>query len=80
MPHYNWAALGVKATAQAVSPKVLPAELGGMEGFTGSRALHAKIVLMEGTEERLAYLGSANFTAHGWGFLTIRPQQMWRQV
>lgn len=66
---YNWAALGVKATAQAVSPKVLPAELGGMEGFTGSRALHAKIVLMEGTRNGLAYLGSANFTAHGWGFL-----------
>jgi hypothetical protein len=66
---YNWAALGVKATAQAVSPNVLPAELGGMEGFTGTRALHAKIVLMEGTKNGLAYLGSANFTAHGWGFL-----------
>jgi len=66
---YNWAALGVKATAQAVSPKVLPAELAGMEGFTGTRALHAKIVLMEGVKNGLAYLGSANFTAHGWGFL-----------
>jgi hypothetical protein len=66
---FNWAALGVKATAQAVSSKVLPAELGGMEGFTGSRALHAKIVLMEGTKNGLAYLGSANLTAHGWGFL-----------
>lgn len=66
---YNWASLGVKATAQAVSPKVLPAELGGMEGFTGSRALHAKVVVMEGVRSGLAYLGSANFTAHGWGFL-----------
>ena len=66
---YNWAALGVKATAQAVSPKVLPAELGGMEGFTGTRALHAKVVLTEGPKNGLAYLGSANFTAHGWGFL-----------
>ena len=66
---YNWAGLGVRATAQAVSPKVLPAELGGMEGFTGSRKLHAKVVLLEGTRNGLAYLGSANFTAHGWGFL-----------
>jgi len=66
---YNWAALGVRATAQAVSPTVLPEELGGMEGFTGSRSLHAKVVLMEGTRNGLAYLGSANFTAHGWGFL-----------
>jgi hypothetical protein len=66
---YNWAALGVKATAQAVSPKVHPAELGGMEGFTGTRALHAKILFMEGVRKGLAYLGSANFTAHGWGFL-----------
>jgi hypothetical protein len=66
---YNWAALGVKATAQAVSPRVHPAELSGMEGFTGTRALHAKILLMEGVRKGLAYLGSANFTAHGWGFL-----------
>jgi hypothetical protein len=66
---YDWATLGVKATAQAVSPKVQPEELGGMEGFTGKRALHAKVVLMEGARKALAYLGSANFTAHGWGFL-----------
>ncbi len=66
---YDWAALGVKATAQAVNPEVHPEELGGMEGFTGGRALHAKVVLMEGTRNGLAYVGSANFTAHGWGFL-----------
>lgn len=66
---HDWAALGVRATAQAVSPKVHPAELGGMEGFTGTRALHAKIVLLEGVKTGLAYIGSANFTAHGWGFL-----------
>jgi hypothetical protein len=40
-----------------------------MEGFTGSRRLHAKVVLMQGVRTSLAYLGSANFTAHGWGFL-----------
>jgi hypothetical protein len=66
---YDWLALGVKATAQAVSPIVHPEELGGMEGFTGTRPLHAKVVLMEGTRTGLAYLGSANFTARGWGFL-----------
>jgi hypothetical protein len=48
---------------------VHPDELGGMEGFTGTRALHAKVVVMEGARNGLAYIGSANFTAHGWGFL-----------
>lgn len=66
---YDWAALGVSALAQAVSPRVHPDELGGMEGVTGTRALHAKVVIIEGTRNALAYLGSANFTAHGWGFL-----------
>jgi hypothetical protein len=66
---YDWLALGVKATAQAVSPIIQPEEIGGMEGFTGTRRLHAKVVLMEGTRTTLAYLGSANFTARGWGFL-----------
>lgn len=65
----DWSALGVTAIAQAVSPKVHPDELGGMEGFTGMRALHAKVVLMESSKSSLAYVGSANFTAHGWGFL-----------
>jgi hypothetical protein len=68
----DWVALGVKATAQAVSPIVHPEELGGMEGFTGTRPLHAKVVLMEGTRSGLAYIGSANFTARGWGFLGNR--------
>jgi hypothetical protein len=67
---YDWVTLGVKATAQVVSPIIHPEELGGMEGFTGTRPLHAKVVLMEGTRSGLAYLGSANFTARGWGFLS----------
>jgi len=66
---FDWKGLGVKVSAQAVSGEVLPEELGGMEGFTGTRPLHAKIVVMEGAKTGLAYLGSANFTAHGWGFL-----------
>jgi phosphatidylserine/phosphatidylglycerophosphate/cardiolipin synthase-like enzyme len=65
----DWNALGVRATAQPVSPEVHAEELGGMEGFTGTRALHAKVVLVEGTRTGLAYLGSGNFTGHGWGFL-----------
>ena len=65
----DWQALGVKATAQPVNPEVHPEELGGMEGFTATRALHAKVVLVEGTRSGLAYLGSGNFTGHGWGFI-----------
>lgn len=66
----DWNAMGVVATAQPVSPRVHPEELSGMEGFTGTRALHAKVVIVEGARTGLAYLGSANFTAHGWGFLS----------
>ncbi len=40
-----------------------------MEGFGGLRDLHAKIVTVVGARSRLVYLGSANFTARGWGFL-----------
>lgn len=69
---YDWVNLGVKVTAQAVSPKVNPDEVGGMEEFTGKRDLHAKIVVLEGAANAIAYLGSANFTAHGWGFLRER--------
>lgn len=65
----DWRALGVKATVQPVNPEVHPEELGGMEGFTGTRALHAKVILVEGTRSGLAYIGSANFTGHGWGFI-----------
>jgi len=65
---FDWDSLGVRATAQAVSSKVQPEEVGGMEDFAGKRDLHAKIVLLEGDQTGMAYLGSANFTAHGWGF------------
>lgn len=70
----DWNTLGVRATAQPVNPKVHPEELGGMEGFTGTRALHAKVVLVEGTRTGLAYLGSGNFTGHGWGFIPGEAQ------
>lgn len=61
--------LGVDAVALAVDPRVPPDEVGLGEEFTGTRALHAKIVLFEGSMTSLIYVGSANFSRHGWGFL-----------
>ena len=61
--------LGLEALALAVDPGVPPEEVGLGEEFTGTRNLHAKVLLLEGSETSLAYLGSANFTRHGWGFL-----------
>lgn len=65
---YDWASLGIRASAQAVNPHVSADEVGGLEGFIGQRDLHAKIVILHGVKHAVAYLGSANFTAHGWGF------------
>lgn len=58
----------VTATAVAVDPSVLPEEVDGVEDFRGTRPLHAKIALLQGTTHSLAYFGSANFTCRGWGF------------
>lgn len=66
--------LGIKAAAHAVDPRVPPKEVGLGDDFTGTRDLHAKVVLFEGGETSLAYLGSANFTRHGWGFLANSRQ------
>lgn len=60
---------GVRAVAEAVDPAVLPEEVGMRTDFSGARALHAKIVVAEGKGATLAYVGSANFTRRGWGFL-----------
>ena len=61
--------LGVSAFAFAVDPRVPPEEVGMGDEFTGTRSLHAKIVLVEGADTALAFFGSANFTKRGWGFL-----------
>jgi hypothetical protein len=61
--------LGVAAKALAVDPRVPPEEVGMGEEFTGIRSLHAKVVLLEGGHISLLFIGSANFTRHGWGFL-----------
>jgi hypothetical protein len=63
------ARLGARVIAHAVDPRVLPEEVGMRADFTGARALHAKILLAEGGGAALAYVGSANFTRRGWGFL-----------
>lgn len=59
----------VRATAQAVDPVVDPNEIetAALEGVI--RPLHAKVVVVENKTTALAYVGSANFTAHGWGFI-----------
>jgi hypothetical protein len=58
----------VAGFAHAVDPMVLPDEVGGRTDFVQRRSLHAKVVLLRGRKTSLAYVGSANFTRHGWGF------------
>ncbi len=65
---FNAASCGASAEALAVDPRVAPEEVGKGVEFSGLRTLHAKVVLLEGSEASLAYFGSANFTQRGWGF------------
>jgi len=65
---FDFRTLGVRCSARAADPDVPRDEL-PTEEHIGSRRLHAKVVLFKGQSTSLAYLGSANFTAHGWGFL-----------
>jgi len=60
--------LGLVAHAVAVDPRVPPDETGLGEEHSVIRALHAKLLLFEGSETSLLYVGSANFTRSGWGF------------
>ncbi|MEH2550737.1 hypothetical protein V1283_007382 [Bradyrhizobium sp. AZCC 2262] len=64
--------LGMTGEIQAVDPFVMPAEVGGRTDFQSVRALHAKVVVVEGPSTTMAYVGSANFTEHGWGFAGAR--------
>jgi hypothetical protein len=64
--------LGIQADLVAVDPHVLPEEVGGRTDYQPVRALHAKLVVVEGPRTSLAYVGSANFTHHGWGFAASR--------
>lgn len=58
---------GITATAHAVDPAVLPQEVDGAAP-AAARRLHAKLALAEGPTHALLYVGSANFSSHGWGF------------
>lgn len=73
LPHsfsgFDASRFGVRVIARAADPSVLPEEVGMRTDFAGTRALHAKIVLVEGGGAALGYVGSANFTRRGWGFL-----------
>lgn len=61
---------GVNAKAFAVDPRVDKSEFDGASNdVLRERQLHAKVVLIEGARTSLAYFGSANFTAKGFGFL-----------
>jgi hypothetical protein len=64
--------LGVVGEIQAVDPRVIAAEVGGRTDFQSVRALHAKVVVVEGESTTMVYIGSANFTEHGWGFAGAR--------
>lgn len=66
---FDASSIGVSASAFAVDPRVPPEEVGMGDEFSGTRNLHAKIVLLEGEDTSLAFFGSANFTNRGWGFL-----------
>lgn len=66
---FDGRALGVEAKAFAVEPRVDRDEVGGRDDILRERPLHAKIALFEGAKTAMAYLGSANFTASGWGLL-----------
>jgi hypothetical protein len=63
--------LGVRVTARTVDPNVLAEEVGMRTDVTVLRALHAKTVVAEGDGVALSYVGSANFTRRGWGFLRV---------
>lgn len=60
--------LGIDADIVAVDPQVSPEEVGGRADYQPVRPLHAKLIVVEGPRTSLAYIGSANFTHHGWGF------------
>jgi phosphatidylserine/phosphatidylglycerophosphate/cardiolipin synthase-like enzyme len=63
---------GLRGRARPVDARVLPDEVGGRKDHEGTRKLHAKVVVLSDGERALAYCGSANFTAYGWGFHASR--------
>lgn len=66
---FDPAAVGLDLSAQAVLP--VPSDEGNTQVLK-QRALHAKVVLFRGPKRSVAYCGSSNFTARGWGFGNAR--------
>lgn len=64
---FDFRTLGVNVSAACAKPQV-EVEDTGRDDIARSRALHAKVVVVEGRKTTLAYAGSANFTGPGWGF------------
>ena len=58
---------GIKVVAHAIDPRVDKSELDVKVDIYDARPLHAKVLLLEGARQGLAYAGSANFTRNGFG-------------
>lgn len=65
---FDFRALGVSVEAIAARPTV-DKEDGGSDEVLVERRLHAKVLVIDGPKTSLAYVGSANFSLPGWGFL-----------
>ena len=65
---FDFSSLGIKCYAQPVDPTVAKEEV-LRDDLLVKRRLHAKVVILEGRRSSLSYVGSANFTHKGWGFL-----------
>lgn len=64
---FDFRRLGVDVAAVPAKPQVDEEDV-GRDDVLRERALHAKVVLIEGPKTSLAYAGSGNFTVPGWGF------------
>ncbi|MDO9022918.1 MAG: hypothetical protein Q8S73_11075 [Deltaproteobacteria bacterium] len=80
---FDFRTLGVSVEAIAARPTV-DKEEGGSEEVPVERRLHAKVLVIDGVRTSLAYLGSANFSLPGWGFIPAAESNieaglaMWR--
>lgn len=59
---------GVAVRAIPVDPTVAQTDLDTKLDTTTARTLHAKVLILEGRDQALAYAGSANFTRNGYGW------------
>jgi hypothetical protein len=82
---FDFRALGVSVEAIAARPTV-DKEDGGSDEVLVERRLHAKVLVIDGPKTSLAYVGSANFSLPGLGFLPAAASNieagvvMWRSA